>query len=229
MHYGTRPLSNRTHRGDLRQRKLTFFFAVENVPPTDTDKQNLGYTRPLCAVSSLRQQFHALYKNISSLEIKPSCFRRPVCYKHNFTPKCPPQQSGPSSQFAKTPELTGFLQLGSENFSLSTWLLLGASLQALLAFFVRDKLCASLPAAFILSLRILNGLMIYYKITPNPYLKHIIPKKSAAIVPNKDGVLTSADQAKVNVLLLGAKSNRPFRAFEPGFFELFRHFSAMDA
>jgi len=141
----------------------------------------------------------------------------------------PNLKSRPANQNAQTTPLVGLLQLVNENFSLSTWLLLGACFQASIALIVQNKYYAFLPAVLILSARIINAVMIHFKIKPNPYLEKVVFKKAAAVVPDGNGNFTGAGQEKIAVLLLGAKSNHPFGAFAPEFLKMFKYLSDMNA
>lgn len=141
----------------------------------------------------------------------------------------PSLKARPASQYALTAELVGLFQLVNDNFSLSTWLLLGACLQASIALVVKNKYYAFLPAVFILSARIIDALLIHFNIKQNPYLQQAIMKKAAAIVPDSQGNFTGAGQEKVTIMLLGAKTNHPFGALAADFLKMNKYIAGMNA
>ena len=122
------------------------------------------------------------------------------------------------------------LQLIHSNFSLGTWMLLGACTQACLALLVRNKYYAFLPAGILLSFRIIDAVLIHFQFKKNPFLENaILKKRFSAIVPDQDGVFRGPGQEKVVILLLGAKSNHPFGALAPEFLKTFKWVTEMTA
>jgi len=101
--------------------------------------------------------------------------------------------------------------------SLSTILLLGASIQTILVLLPIPTIYAVSPAITLLVLRLTHTLLITYSIIPNPYLVNAIPKKSAAQVPDRNGNFSGPGKEKIAVLHLGAKSNHPLGVFAPDF------------
>ena len=109
-------------------------------------------------------------------------------------------------------------------------MLLGACTQASLALLVRNKYYAFLPAAILLSFRIVDALLIHFRLKKNPFLQNaILKKRFSAVVPDKDGKFRGAGQEKVVILLLGAKSNHPFGFFAPEFLKTFRWLAEMNS
>ena len=76
---------------------------------------------------------------------------------------------------------------------------------------------AMLPATTLLTIRILDALMIYFNIRPNPYMEKVFLKRSTAVVPDAKGELAAPGSERIAVLLLGAKTNHPFGVLDPEF------------
>jgi hypothetical protein len=119
-------------------------------------------------------------------------------------------------------------QILRANFAVSTWLLMGASLQSLL-FLILPTRYALTAATLILSLRFLSKCLIALGVLHNPAMDGVIPKKTTAQVRDKDGKYSAngASGEKIVVLLLGFKSNHPFGIFAPGFKEIGDYFYRM--
>ena len=96
----------------------------------------------------------------------------------------------------------GDLAIIRNNFSLSTWLLLGALIQSLLITVLPPRV-AVLPSISLLTLILAKNLLVTGGYLKNPYLAAAY--KGKATVPlreDKDGV------DKVAVFILGASSNQ---------------------
>ena len=121
-----------------------------------------------------------------------------------------------------------FTQILRTNFAVSTWLLMGASLQSLL-FLTLPTRYALTAATLILSLRFLSKCLIALGVLHNPAMDGVIPKKTTAQIRDKDGRYSAngASGEKIVVLLLGFKSNHPFGIFAPGFKEIGDYFYRM--
>ena len=130
--------------------------------------------------------------------------------------------SEPPAQHEIDSEFSGS-QLVNENFSLSTWLLLGCSIQALLFLVVpaRFQIYAYSFAGTLLLFRVLNAVLINFKVINNPYLQGGILKRTTALVADEAGSLVEPGKQGVTVLMLGAKSNHPFGFFAPEFLQTF--------
>lgn len=104
------------------------------------------------------------------------------------------------------------------NFSMYTWILVGASLQALAVFLFSKGYYVLLISTLLLFVRIVNNLLQAFGVTNNPYLEGAIPGRTTALLPDeKTGEVTAASSRKIAVLHLGAKSNHPFGMFAPQF------------
>jgi hypothetical protein len=125
--------------------------------------------------------------------------------------------------------MTSYLpQILRTNFAVSTWLLMGSSLQSLL-FLTLPTRYALTAATLTLSLRLLSKCLIALGVLHNPAMDGVIPKKTTAQARDKDGEYSAngASGEKIVALLLGFKSNHPFGIFAPGFKEIDDYFYRM--
>jgi hypothetical protein len=76
-------------------------------------------------------------------------------------------------------------QILRTNFAVSTWFLIGVSLQSLF-FLILTTRCALTIATLILSLRFLSKCLITLGVLHNPARDGVIPKKTTAQVCDKD-------------------------------------------
>ncbi|KAK5944749.1 hypothetical protein PMZ80_001949 [Knufia obscura] len=126
--------------------------------------------------------------------------------------------------FSKKPQIQDFsgssplataLQI---NFSFISWILVGASLQALAVYLFSSGRYVLLISTIVLVARIARSFLQYYNVLPNPYLEGVIPGRTTALLPNKEtGEVEKASARKIAVLHLGAKSNSPLGYFAPQF------------
>ncbi|KAI9852343.1 MAG: hypothetical protein M1838_001048 [Thelocarpon superellum] len=131
----------------------------------------------------------------------------------NLIPSSATRPVAPATLMAKMSKLIMLLEL---NVSFSTWLLIGACLQATLVLLL-PPMYALTPAAILLALRFLDTLLLTTGIRSNFYMRGSFPGKSNAQVYNEKGELVKAGQEKIAVFLLGAKTNHPLGMFAPGF------------
>jgi heme A synthase len=98
-----------------------------------------------------------------------------------------------------------------DQFPLSTWLLIGASLQALFfillpqtAIYISACLFATLAYYFA------NTMLQVYGVIPNPEMERVIPGKVTAQVPDMNGNMPSSGTSKegIVVMFLGVKSHQ---------------------
>lgn len=110
--------------------------------------------------------------------------------------------------------LTGIKML-RENFSLTTWLLLGALLQSLIVFVI-PRFYAMLPSLLILGVRVADAMAVTWGWKKNTYLDDAIMHRVSPQIPDEDGNFhAEASAEKVVVFMLGAKLNHPLGIFSP--------------
>lgn len=107
-----------------------------------------------------------------------------------------------------------------ENFSVSTWLLLGALVQSAIVFVI-PRLYALLPVFLVLAARFADSMAITYGFKRNHYLDEAIIHRVSPQIPDEDGNFhEESSKEKVVVFMLGAKSNNPLGIFAPRFKEM---------
>jgi hypothetical protein len=99
-------------------------------------------------------------------------------------------------------------QVIRDNFTITTWLALGAFLQCLAAFLV-PPVYAAVPTVFLLSYRFLRTILMQYGIVQNPLMNGVHMGKFTAQIPSRYGVAPSqvADKG-ITVMILGSRSNQ---------------------
>jgi hypothetical protein len=95
-----------------------------------------------------------------------------------------------------------------DQFSISTWLCVGATLQIFAWLFVSRSLALYAPV-LLLAFRFVDTMLMTFGLTRNRQMDGIILKKFSAQLPDEDGKFSDnvADQP-VTVILLGARSNQ---------------------
>lgn len=99
------------------------------------------------------------------------------------------------------------------NFSLSTLLLAGATLQAILLTITKSHISILLTPALALLFKFTLA-TLQSTVLPNPYLAKVIPGRVTALPPSNTGN-PSPSSRKIAILHLGAKSNHPYGFFQP--------------
>ncbi|KAK8062474.1 hypothetical protein PG997_014571 [Apiospora hydei] len=102
------------------------------------------------------------------------------------------------------------------NFTISTWLAMGALVQCLLAVCLPLRF-ALLPAPTLLLCRLLKTLLMTAGLVKNDLADGVIRGKWTAQIPGPDGALpTSPSQNGVCLVMLAARSTHPLGTFSPG-------------
>ena len=95
-----------------------------------------------------------------------------------------------------------------QNFTLTTWLALGACLQSIFILLLPRRV-ALLPAAILLLAKVINGALITKGFTRNPYLPTPYLKRMTAPIPEADGSPPEKNADKgVVVFIVGANYNQ---------------------
>ncbi|KAL7796082.1 hypothetical protein V8C37DRAFT_373076 [Trichoderma ceciliae] len=107
-----------------------------------------------------------------------------------------------------------------DNFTISTWLAIGAVLQGLLVFFVRPTFAVA-PAAIVLFYRISHTMLVHFGILRNPQMDDVLMGKYTVQMPDKDGNPPSESaEHGMAVIMLGMRTNHALGLFGPGAREL---------
>ncbi|KAK5121758.1 hypothetical protein LTR85_004633 [Meristemomyces frigidus] len=135
----------------------------------------------------------------------------------------PPKEQRPRAAFFGP---AAAQQLIRDNFSITTWLAMGAAAQACL-FLIAGKL-ALVPAVAILLYRILTTYAMSVGWMHNKYMDGVLMKKFSAVFPDAAGQYGAKPaNSDVVVFLIGARCNHPMGMLAPGFRELGGYFSQM--
>jgi heme-degrading monooxygenase HmoA len=130
----------------------------------------------------------------------------------------PPTSSKPKSQ-GQEPALLATLDLHllRSSMSLTSWLCVGAAVQAAISLFRIPFYLSLVLILGVLGYRTGHALLITFKLIPNPYLEDAIFNYTSAQIPNREtGEFSDTPAAEpVGILHLGAKINHPLGAFSP--------------
>ncbi|OCL05825.1 hypothetical protein AOQ84DRAFT_322334, partial [Glonium stellatum] len=152
----------------------------------------------------------------------------------DFTPLTKPYNKRPWSQFRMQTAkkvfgpLTGStISLLRDQFTISTWLALGALLQASL-FFLFGRL-AFLPALLLVLYRTADAFLMAIGVTHNRELDGVILQKFSAQYPDAAGKFGNKPASKeIVVFLIGGRINHPLGVLAPGASDLGDYFNKMN-
>ncbi|KAL4891426.1 hypothetical protein BDV59DRAFT_182636 [Aspergillus ambiguus] len=113
-----------------------------------------------------------------------------------------------------------------DNFSISTWMLLGAFLQGLLCSLLPLPY-AVFPTIFWLACRGLRTVLTQYGVLVNRQMENVILGKFSVQIPSRDGSLPTSESQDVAVILLGTRSNHTLGVLGPGFKEVGQYMTKM--
>jgi hypothetical protein len=110
-------------------------------------------------------------------------------------------------------------QLLRDNFTISTWILIGCVIQGLLTLTIRPSL-AVLPAFLLLTWGIIDALLMSVGLKQNTWMKDVIVGKFSVAYPAQGEARAiqgqPADNGPGAVMILGTRSNSPMGMFAPG-------------
>lgn len=94
-----------------------------------------------------------------------------------------------------------------DNFSISTWMAIGATLQGLLVLFARPTFAIA-PATLILLYRFSHTMLMHYGFIRNTQMEDVIMGKYTVQIPDKDGKPPSEPSGTgMAVIMLGFRNN----------------------
>ncbi|KAJ5591625.1 uncharacterized protein N7459_001994 [Penicillium hispanicum] len=131
-----------------------------------------------------------------------------------------PPLGPPNPNVAKKKARISAINILKEQFSLSTWILLGAVIQGVVVLMV-PLFYAVLPAMVIISYRVVDVLLMTAGITRNRFLDGVIMGKFTGQIPNREGVYANqpSDENVVAFQLI-TRLNHPLGVFSPGALEI---------
>ncbi|KAE8374535.1 hypothetical protein BDV26DRAFT_300191 [Aspergillus bertholletiae] len=141
-----------------------------------------------------------------------------------YIPKEPTNSRGISHLPRSRPSISVAIR---DNFTLSTWLLLGGILQGLAVMLF--GIYALIPTILILLYRTTDHLLMAANVTRNRYMDDVVRTKFSAQAPDANGAFGKELASESIVIFhLGARSNHPFGLLAPGFSEVNRRVVAMN-
>jgi hypothetical protein len=115
-----------------------------------------------------------------------------------------------------------------DQFSIATWLAIGATIQATAyALLPYRNIVIVLPVILFLGYKLAWTACILARLLPNPRMKDVIPYRTALVFPDEKGAQEQAADATVCAIVLGVVSNHPLGMLGPGFKEVGDRFDAM--
>ncbi|KAJ5786481.1 uncharacterized protein N7503_011693 [Penicillium pulvis] len=113
---------------------------------------------------------------------------------------------------SKSPSLSVVIR---DTLTLSSWLLIGGLLQGLCLMALGP--IAILPTVLTLLYRLVDHVLMSFRITRNRYMEGTIPTKYSPQIPYPDGSFgNEPSREQIVVFHLGARSNHPLGIFAPG-------------
>ncbi|PKK44103.1 hypothetical protein CI102_11672 [Trichoderma harzianum] len=114
-----------------------------------------------------------------------------------------------------------------DNFSISTWMAIGATLQGLLVLFARPTFAIA-PAALVLLYRFSHTMLMHYGFIRNTQMEDVIMGKYTVQIPDKDGKPPSEpSETGMAVIMLGMRNNSALGMFGSGALDASLKFQAM--
>ena len=113
-----------------------------------------------------------------------------------------------------------------DNFTLQTWLLVGALLYQALASLLTPRLAILLTAAAFFT-QAVPTIMIATGLLPNPQIDAIEPGKTTALFPAQDGSKGKPSGRGLALLIIGVRISHPLGLFAPGAKETGDYFQSL--
>lgn len=143
-----------------------------------------------------------------------------------FQPLSKPATAKPQSQYEKQQARAAGLTLIRDQFTLSTWLAIGACIEGLV-FFAIGKLALTLPIAVVIY-RVLDAFLQATGNKKNEYMNEVVLNKFSGQIPNEIGEFGDKPaNGSVAVFMLGFRCNHPLGLLAPGFKEVGDGFNQM--
>ncbi|KAK4064865.1 uncharacterized protein Triagg1_8864 [Trichoderma aggressivum f. europaeum] len=114
-----------------------------------------------------------------------------------------------------------------DNFSISTWMAIGAVLQGLLVLFARPTLAIA-PSVLVLLYRFSHTMLMHYGFVRNTQMEDAIMGKYTVQIPDKDGKQPSEpSETGMAIIMLGMRNNSALGMFGSGARDAFLTFGEM--
>lgn len=99
-------------------------------------------------------------------------------------------------------------QLIRQNFDISTWLLMGATLQTAVLLLPIRPVFALAPAVLLLAFKFLNTILIWFGLLENPLMKDSVRGKQTARYPQSTGTGKQTGNEGVCMIVVSSRSNQ---------------------
>ncbi|KAH6637450.1 hypothetical protein C7974DRAFT_374141 [Boeremia exigua] len=133
----------------------------------------------------------------------------------------------PKDQSRKRP-LNASLAMIRDQFSISTWLSIGAVIQAAAyALLPYRNIVTVLPVFLFLGYKLAYTACTLTGLVPNPRMKNVVAGHTTPVFPDEKGTQDKAADSTVCAIILGVISNHPLGMLGSGFKEVGDEFTAM--
>lgn len=120
-------------------------------------------------------------------------------------------------------------QMLRDNFSIPTWLMLGALIQGLLCFLPYRNLALVAPVCMVLALSIGRTMLQTIGVLSNPYIENVVTERTAIVYPDSNGSYATPGGRELCTIMLAVRSNHPLGILADGYKEVGDHFGNMCA
>lgn len=116
-----------------------------------------------------------------------------------------------------------------DNFTLQTWLLVGALLQGLLCLLPYRNIALIAPVCVLLAFSIAKTFLMVAGILHNPYMDNVVTERTAILFPDSNGSYSTPGGRELCTIMLAVRSNHPLGILADGYKEVGDYFEKMCA
>ena len=121
------------------------------------------------------------------------------------------------------------IQIVRDNFTIPTWLMMGALIQGLLCLLPYRNSALVAPVVLVLTYQIVRTVLISFGVLHNPYMDGVIDGRTVPVFATEKGTREKPADQGVCAIMLAVRSNSPLGMFAPGFKEVGDYFQTMSA
>ena len=111
------------------------------------------------------------------------------------------------------------LQTLRDNFTIQTWLCIGALIQGALCFLPYRNIALVAPVFLYLAYQVTRTTLMCFGLLKNPYMDGVNVGRTVPIFPSEKGVQDQPGEKEICAIILAARSNHPLGMFAPGYKE----------
>src|SRR5690242_5887899 len=120
------------------------------------------------------------------------------------------------------------LQMIRDQFSITTWLSIGAIIQATAyALLPYRNIVTILPVLLLLGYKLASTACVLFGLVPNPRMKDVLLGHTTPVFPDEKGTQEKPADRTICAILLGVVSNHPLGMLGPAYKEIGDQFEAM--